>query len=583
MTMILKDIALDSPLASINTRICHSASHVLAQAVLERFPDAKLGIGPTIETGFYYDFDLNQTLTDEDLVDLEQRMARIIAEKQVFVRTDVARAEAESRVADQPYKQEIIADLNLDTYSFYQNGPFIDLCRGPHVENTQAIKAFKLLRVSGAYWRGSETRPMLQRIYGTAFANPKDLRAYLKQLEEAKKRDHRLLGKQLDLFSIQDAVGGGLVLWHPNGATIRDIIETTWKRQHRAQGYDLVYSPHIGVNSLWQTSGHLDFYEANMFGSIENDNQTYRLKPMNCPFHSLIYKARHWSYRDLPVRYAELGSVYRHERSGVLHGLMRVRGFTQDDAHILCRDDQVDAEIEAALSFSVSVLRQFGFESFELFLSTKPSEKCIGDDAHWQLAEAALRRAIQDSGLPYSVDDGGGAFYGPKIDIKIKDSIGRSWQCSTIQFDFNLPEKFDLTYIGSDGKKHRPIMIHRALLGSLERFFGILIEHYNGAFPLWLAPTQVDILTVAPSVVAYAHTVAHALTQWGWRVSIKAEHEKIGKKIRESVHQKVPYALIIGEQEVANATATLRHRTDGDCGALSLSGIHDALSAVVHE
>ena len=438
---------MDSPSASTDRyRIRHSAAHVLAQAVLERFPEAKLGIGPPISTGFYYDFDLETALTDDDLADLEARMMRIIQDDQVFTYFEADRASALDRVKDQPYKQELIRDLNLETYSFYQNGPFIDLCKGPHVTRTREIKAVKLLRVSGAYWRGSETRPMLQRIYGTAFESPKALRLYLTQVEAAKKRDHRIVGKQLDLFSIQDQVGGGLVLWHPKGAAIRECIETKWKQLHRQHGYQLVHSPHIGSRELWKTSGHLDFYESAMFGAIESDgdHKAYHVKPMNCPFHSLIYKASQWSYRQLPVRYAELGTVYRRERSGVLHGLLRVRGFTQDDAHIICRPDQVHEEIKAALALSLNLLHDFGFDSVDLYLSTRPLEKSIGSDANWALAESALEDAITATGLDYTRDTGGGAFYGPKIDVKINDSLGRSWQCSTIQFDFNLPEKFDM-------------------------------------------------------------------------------------------------------------------------------------------
>ncbi|NBV42412.1 threonine--tRNA ligase, partial [bacterium] len=447
--------------------IRHSASHVLAQAVLAMFPSAKLGIGPAIDEGFYYDFDLPRALTPDDLTELETRMKAIVAENQAFRRFDLARSEAESRLAgaDQNYKLEIIRDLDLPDYSFYENGPFVDLCRGPHVSHTGEIGAVKLLRVSGAYWRGSEKNKMLQRIYGTAFATQEELDAYLHRLEEAQKRDHRMLGKALDLFSVQDEIGPGLILWHPKGARVRSIIEDYWRQQHFRHGYELLYSPHIGRGQLWETSGHLSFYNENMFAEMKIDDNDYYVKPMNCPFHIMVFQNKHWSYRDLPIRYAELGTVYRYERSGVLHGLMRVRGFTQDDAHIVCMPDQVESEIANVLNLCFKMLSDFGFETIKVYLSTRPKEKYVGDLDQWGKSEQALRNAIIATGREFEVDEGGGAFYGPKIDVKIEDAIGREWQCSTVQFDFNLPERFDMTYVGSDGQKHRPYMIHRALLG----------------------------------------------------------------------------------------------------------------------
>ena len=552
--------------------IRHSAAHVLAQAVLQLYPNAKLGIGPSIEEGFYYDFDLDESITEDDLLRIEKEMTRIINEKQAFKQYDLSRAEAEAKLKGmkQSYKCELIDDLNLSEYSFYENGPFVDLCRGPHVPNTKDIKAFKLLKVSGAYWRGSEKNKMLQRIYGTAFSNPKELRLHLQRLEEAKKRDHRVLAKELNLFSIQEDIGGGLVLWHPNGSFIRDRIESYWKKEHYKHGYQLIHTPHIGKSDLWQRSGHLDFYKENMFDSMDIENQTYFVKPMNCPFHIHIYKSQHYSYKQLPVRLAELGTVYRYERSGVLHGLFRVRGFTQDDAHIVCTKEQAHAEIRRALDFSLSILKKFDFKEFKLYLSTKPEEKSVGDQKDWQIAQDALEAAIKDTGLPYDVDEGGGAFYGPKIDIKIQDAIGRQWQCSTIQFDFNLPEKFSMYYIDSNGDRVRPFMIHRALLGSIERFFGILIEHFAGWFPLWLAPVQFKILTVNDSLNDYAESVSQQLNDAGFRSELHQGSDKIGYKIKAALKEKVPFMLIIGEKEKEAGTVTLRHKSE-QLGAMTLS------------
>lgn len=542
----------------------HSAAHVLAQAVQVFFPDAKLGIGPAIEDGFYYDFELPESLTDSDLSKIELEMQRIIDEKQEFKQFDLSRDEAKKLLkgSNQIYKSELIESLDLSDYSFYENGPFVDLCKGPHLNSTDQIKAFKLLRVSGAYWKGSEENAMLQRIYGTAFFSAKELRLHLKKLEEAKKRDHRLIGKQLKLFSITDDIGGGLVLWHPKGAAIRNVIEQTWKELHSKHHYLLVNTPHIGKSELWSTSGHLEFYQENMFDKMDVENQQYFLKPMNCPFHIMIYNDQQHSYRQLPVRYAELGTVYRYERSGVMHGLMRVRGFTQDDAHIICTVDQVQDEIKTVLTFSLEMLERFGFKDFKIFISTKPATKSVGDKTLWDHAEKALIEATKACGVNYDIDEGGGAFYGPKIDIKIKDAIGREWQCSTIQFDFNLPERFNMTYINSEGKKDRPIMIHRALLGSLERFFGILIEHYEGWFPFWLAPVQIKILSVNPSVTDYSITVAEQLKEAGFRVELDISQEKIGSKIRDGIHQKIPYLAIIGDKEKESGMVTIRNKKE---------------------
>ena len=484
----------------------------------------------------------------------------------------MSRQDSEKRFSDlnQTYKLEIIQDLNLNEYSFYENGPFIDLCRGPHVEHTGQIGAIKLLRVSGAYWRGSEKNKMLQRIYGTAFHTQEELETHIKQQEEALKRDHRVLGKTLDLFSIQDDIGGGLILWHPKGARIRNIIETYWKDQHFAADYDLLYTPHVGKANLWETSGHLQFYKENMFAPMAIDEQDYFVRPMNCPFHILVYQNAQRSYRDLPIRYAELGTVYRFERSGALHGLMRVRGFTQDDGHIICTPDQVQEEILSVLKLALNILKKFGFEKFKVFLSTRPEEKFVGNLDQWKMAEDSLKDAIETVGLPYEVDNGGGAFYGPKIDIKIEDAIGREWQCSTIQFDFNLPERFDMTYIDTDGQKKQPVMIHRALFGSVERFFGVLIEHYEGKFPMWLAPVQFKLLTVSKEVQAYAKEVLARCKALGFRAVLDDSSEKIGYKIRQATQEKVPFMLVIGHAEKDSGQISVRSLKDGDLGQVPL-------------
>jgi threonyl-tRNA synthetase len=539
--------------------IRHSTAHVMAAAVKLLFPEARITIGPAIENGFYYDFDVDTPFTSEDLLRIEEKMAELVKADLPFVRDELGKEAARSLFPGEPYKVELIADIPDASVSLYKVGDFLDLCRGPHVPSSGRIGAYKLMTTAGAYWRGDSANKMLTRIYGVAFASKKDLDEHLRFLEEVKKRDHRKIGKDLDLFSINDEVGPGLILWHPKGALIRRVIEDFWRAQHAASGYDLVFSPHIARQDLWRTSGHLDFYRAGMYSGIEVEGQDYQLKPMNCPFHIQIYNSSLRSYRDLPVRYAELGTVYRYEPSGTLHGLLRVRGFTQDDAHIFMRPDQLDEEIYKLLDFTLFILGSFGFESYDVYLSTRP-EKSVGSDENWAAAEAALKGALERKGIPYQVDPGEGVFYGPKIDIKIKDMLGRAWQCSTIQVDFNLPERFDATYVGEDGARHRAIMIHRALMGSLERFFGVLVEHYAGAFPLWLAPVQIDVLPVTDKAIDYAYEVRDRLRAEGFRSEVDARNEKLGYKIRESQLNKVPYALVIGEREVTDRQVTPRRR-----------------------
>ncbi len=539
----------------------HSAAHVLAQAVKELFPEAKLAIGPATEQGFYYDFDYERPFTTEDLQAIEKRMKRIIKRRFPIRREELSKEEAlkifESK--GETYKLELIQEIPEEKVSIYKQGDFIDLCRGPHVPHTGWVKAFKLLSVAGAYWRGDERNPMLWRIYGTAYFRKEDLEQHLERLEEAKRRDHRRLGKDLDLFSIEEEVGPGLILWHPKGALVRKIIEDFWKDEHLARGYELVVTPHIARRHLWKISGHLDFYAENMFAPMQIDEVEYQLKPMNCPFHILIYKSRRRSYRELPIRWCELGTVYRYERSGVLHGLMRVRGFTQDDAHIFCREDQLEEEIFQCLDLTIFFLSTFGFKEYQIFLSTRP-EKYVGSEEIWARAEGALKTALETKGLSYEIDPGEGVFYGPKIDIKIKDVLDRFWQCSTIQVDFNLPERFDVTYIGEDNRPHRPIMIHRALLGSLERFFGVLIEHYAGAFPTWLAPVQTVLITVADRHIPYGERIFERLRKEGIRVARDFRNEKLGYKIREAQLQKIPYMIILGDQEMEKEALTIRTR-----------------------
>ncbi|MHB8086770.1 MAG: threonine--tRNA ligase [Anaerolineaceae bacterium] len=581
--------------ASMLYKVRHSTAHVMAQAVLEKFPTAKIAIGPAIEDGFYYDFDLPRPLTPEDLENLEKRMREIIKSDAHFERREVSAGEARKIFHDQPYKIELIDGLesgNLDedgnpvdektVISTYTHGIFTDLCRGPHVDSTAQIdpEALKLLNVAGAYWRGDEKRPMLQRIYGTVWNNAEELKDYLWRIEEAKKRDHRKIGQELDLFSSNDEIGAGLILWHPKGAKIRKLIENFWSQEHETNDYDFVYTPHIGKAQLWETSGHLGFYKDNMYSPLEIDGQQYFLKPMNCPFHLHIYKTSLRSYRDLPLRYAEEGTVYRYERSGVMHGLMRVRGFTQDDAHHFCRPDQMPDEIDFVLGFSLHILRSFGFTEINAYLSTKP-EKSVGNPEQWTAAEDALEASLKRAGVVYQVDEGGGAFYGPKIDLKVKDAIGREWQLSTIQFDFNLPERFDLTYIGEDGQPHRPYMVHRALLGSLERFFGVLIEHYAGAFPVWLSPVQAVLIPISDRHNDYAKSVAKKLKEQGIRATVDERSERMNAKIRDAQNQKIPYMLVVGDKEMENGQVALRMRSGENPGAIDLEAfIQQALSDI---
>jgi threonyl-tRNA synthetase len=548
----------------------HSTAHIMAHAVKDLFPEAKFGIGPPIDQGFYYDIDVPRPFTPADLEAIERRMQEIIAADHPFVREVVSHDEAVRifRERGEVYKLELLEGLEGEP-SIYREDGFIDLCTGPHVPSTGYIRHFKLLSTSGAYWRGDENRPMLQRIYGISFADKERLEDYLHRLEEAKRRDHRRLGRDLDLYSIDEEVGPGLVLWHPKGAIIRHIIESFWKEQHLKGGYEFVYTPHIARLELWERSGHLDFFRENMFPPSEVEEVPYQIKPMNCPFHLRIYKSKTRSYRELPIRWAELGTVYRYERSGVLHGLLRVRGFTQDDAHIFCRLDQLEDEILRVLNFTIDMLSTFGFSNYEVYLSTRP-EKFVGSVENWERATAALRSALEKKGLQYSIDPGEGVFYGPKIDIKIKDVLDRPWQCSTIQVDFNEPERFDITYMGQDGQLHRPIMIHRALLGSLERFLGVLIEHYAGAFPVWLAPVQVVVIPITDAQLEGARKVASICQEHGLRVSVDDRPERINYKIRDAEVQKIPYMLIIGKKEVEQGLVSVRQRKVGDLGPMPL-------------
>jgi len=551
----------------------HSTAHVMAEVVLSLFPEAKLGIGPTIEDGFYYDFDLPRPLTLEDLPKIEDGMKDIIAANQPFIRQEVHTEEARSIFSSQPYKLELIDELGAEKLSIYSQGPFVDLCRGPHLDTSGEIGSFKLLSIAGAYWRGDERQPMLQRIYGTAFENQESLDKYLHKLEEAEKRDHRKLIKQLDLISFHEDSGAGLAYWHPKGGRMRVLIEDYWRKLHFDGGYDIVFTPHIGRAHLWETSGHLGFYKDGMYSPMDIDGQDYYIKPMNCPFHIMIYKTQIRSYRDLPLRWAELGTVYRYERSGTLHGLMRVRGFTQDDAHIICMPEQVEDEILRVLDFCLNLLRGFGFDDFKAELSVRDSnnlEKYAGSNLMWEQAEQSLIKALKARNLPHERMEGEAVFYGPKIDIKIKDALGRFWQCSTIQFDFNEPERFDMNFISADGKEHRPYMIHRALMGSLERFFGMLVEHYAGAFPVWLAPVQAVIIPIADRHQDYAREVEVKLKATGLRLQIDSRSERMNLKIREAQLQKIPYMLVVGDKEADTSTVSVRLRNGDDKGVQSL-------------
>ncbi|MBE0426086.1 MAG: threonine--tRNA ligase [Nitrospirae bacterium] len=549
----------------------HSVSHIMAHAVKELFPDARLAIGPATDEGFYYDFDIDRTFTPEDLYLIEKKMSEIINRNNPFVCKVIPREEAVKlfREKGETYKVELLHEITDENVTLYQEGDFVDLCRGPHIESAGQVKAFKLLSVAGAYWRGNEKNKMLQRIYGTAFTDEKDLKKYLDFLEEVKKRDHRRLGKELELFSIGEEIGAGLIIWHPNGALIRRTIEEFWLNEHYRAGYKILYTPHIAKLDLWKKSGHLDFYRENMYSPMEIEGVDYEIKPMNCPFHIHVYKSSLRSYKELPIKYAELGTVYRYERSGVLHGLLRVRGFTQDDAHIFCREDQIEDEVLNVLDFTLYVLKTFGFKQYDTYLSTRP-EHYVGTPESWERATNALKNALELKGLSYDIDPGEGVFYGPKIDIKVKDVLNRPWQCSTIQVDFNNPERFDITYRGSEDKEQRPIMIHRALMGSLERFFGILIEHYAGAFPVWLAPLQVKVLTIAKRHNDYARNLTEKLKSEEIRAESDLENEKIGYKIRNATVMKVPYLVIIGDREVSEGNITVRKRTGENIGPFTI-------------
>ncbi|ADR19232.1 threonine--tRNA ligase [Calditerrivibrio nitroreducens] len=560
----------------------HSTAHLMAQAVQRLFKDVKVTIGPTIQDGFYYDFDIDTPFKEEDLEKIEQVMADIARQDLPIIRKELTKEDAIKLFSEmgETYKVEIINDLGEDVVSVYSQGDFVDLCRGPHLPSTGFIKHFKLLSVAGAYWRGDEKNKMLQRIYGTAWFKKSELDEYLNRLEEAKKRDHRRLGKELELFGTFDEIGSGLICWMPKGAKVRATIEEFWRREHFKNGYDLLYTPHIGKSNLWQTSGHLDFYSENMYSPMDIEGQNYYIKPMNCPFHIMIYKSKNRSYRDLPLRWAELGTVYRYERSGVLHGLLRVRGFTQDDAHIICAQDQIVEEIEEVLKFSLDIWKTFGFTSIKGYIATRP-EKSVGDDSMWKAATDSLMESIKKSGIEYEIDEGGGAFYGPKIDLKVKDAIGREWQMTTIQFDFNLPERFDMVYVDRDGKEKRPYMVHRALLGSLERFFGVLIEHYAGAFPFWLAPVQIKIMNISDEQADYCEQLYRRLKAEGFRVEMDLRNEKIGYKIREAQLFKVPHMIVIGNQEKEKNHVSVRLRNGETKNNLDFSeyfGVIDELN-----
>jgi threonyl-tRNA synthetase len=564
--------------------IRHSCAHLMAQAVQELFPGTQVTIGPVIEDGFYYDFSREKAFVPEDLEKIEKRMKEIAAKDLEIVRTELPREEAIKKFSDmgEKFKVEIIDSIDSnEPLSVYTQGDWSDLCRGPHVESTKKIKAFKLLHTSSAYWRGDERNPVLQRIYGTAWNTEKELRLYIKRLEEAKKRDHRKLGKELDLYSVSDEIGPGLILWHPKGARIRHLMEDFWKKEHFKHGYEMVISPHAAKIDLWKTSGHTEFYKENMFSNMDIEGKEYVMKPMNCPFHIQIYKSKLRSYRDLPVRFGELGTVYRYERSGVLHGLLRVRGFTQDDAHLFCRPSQIEEEITKVLDLIVFILQSFGFFEYKIYLSTRP-DKYVGAEEGWENATQALENALNNKKLDFEVDPGEGVFYGPKIDIKIKDSLNRYWQVSTVQVDFNLPERFDISYIEEDGQRHQPIMLHRALMGSLERFFGCLVEHYAGAFPLWLAPVQVILLTITDNQVDYAEKLAQQFEESDIRVEKDLRNEKIGFKIREAQLQKIPYMVVLGDKEVESQTLGVRKRRSKETRTLDFESFLEELKSGIN-
>ncbi|MFC1808070.1 threonine--tRNA ligase [Candidatus Omnitrophota bacterium] len=555
----------------------HSVSHVMAQAVKSLWPDTKIAIGPSISDGFYYDFDREESFLPEDLKRIEKKMKEIIKANHKFERREISKDEALRLFKGQGeiYKTELISEIPDEMVSLYTDGDFTDLCRGPHIESTGKIKAFKLLSIAGAYWRGDEKKRMLQRIYGTAFFTKDELNEYIRLLEEAKKRDHRRLGKDLGFYLIDDKAGAGLIIYQPKGALLRTIIEDWEKREHLKRGYDLVIGPHILKSDIWVQSGHYDFYKEHMYiFKVENDE--YAVKPMNCPGHILVYKSKTRSYKDLPIRYFELGTVYRHEKSGVLHGLLRVRGFTQDDAHVFCLPQQLKDEIKSVIDFVIYAMGVFGFDDYMVELSTRP-EKSIGTDEAWQHATQALEDSLKEKNISYEINEGDGAFYGPKIDIKLKDALGRQWQCATIQCDFALPERFDLAYIAQDGKEQRPVMIHRVILGSMERFIGALIEHYAGALPLWLSPTQVKVIPITDAQHEYANNISAQLSDKGFRTKVDTRSQTIGYKIREAQVEKIPYMLVIGQKEETEGTITVRSRASGDEGAAKLTDFIDRL------
>ena len=573
-------MVIEQDIAELRERIRHSAAHVMADVVTRMFPETKLAIGPPTEDGFYYDFLSSEPFSNDDLAAIEKAMRRTIAQNLPFELHEYPRERALDMNAGEPLKLEIIDEIpDGEPITTYRHGDFEDLCAGPHVESTGRIPAFKLLSVAGAYWRGDENRESLQRIYGTAFESQEALDEHLHRLEEARRRDHRTLGRDLDLFSIHDQTGPGLIIWHPKGGRVRGLIEDFWKREHYAAGYDLVYTPHIGRSNLWETSGHLGFYSENMYAAVEMDGQEYYLKPMNCPFHIMYYQNDIRSYRDLPMRIGELGTVYRYERGGVVQGLLRVRGMTQDDAHIFCRPDQVVDEVNGVLDLTFFLLTSFGFSDYDVMLSTRP-EKAVGESGQWELATESLRSTLVARGIDYQVDEGGGAFYGPKIDIHIRDAIGRQWQITTVQFDFNLPERFGLTYIGDDGQEHRPYMVHRALLGTMERFMGVLIEHYAGAFPVWLAPVQAVVIPIADRHNEYAGRLRKQLEQSNIRAAVDDGNDRMNAKIRNAQVQKVPYMLVVGDREVESGGASVRLRSGENLRAMT---IEDTVARILED
>jgi len=574
----MKSESLDKKPGDWLERMRHSAAHVMAEAVESLFPEAKFGIGPSIEDGFYYDFDLPRSLTPEDLPVIEDGMRAIIVQNVPFIKEEVSKEKARKIFARQPYKLELIDEIPDEKVTIYKQGSFTDLCRGPHVASTGEMKAFKLTHIAGAYWRGDEKRPMLQRIYGVAFESEAELADYLARQAEAMRRDHRKLGRELDLFSIHEEIGPGLICWHPKGAVIRGVIEDFWKREHIKRGYEIVYTPHIAKLDLWKQSGHWEFYRDYLYSPMEVEGQQYIIKPMNCLGHILIYNSRIRSYRHLPLRYAELGTVYRYERAGVLYGLARVRGFTQDDAHIFCRPDQIEEEVAGVVKLAQFMMSTFGFNEYDLLLSTKP-EKYTGTVEMWDKATESLRHVLEGLELPYTVDPGEGVFYGPKIDIKLRDAVGHSWQGPTIQVDFNLPQRFNVCYIGDDGKEYQTIMIHRTVLGSMERFLACLIEHYGGAFPVWLSPVQAIIIPIADRHNDYAHQMGSELKGEGIRSEVDDRVERMNLKIREAQLEKVPYMLVVGDKEVASAGVSLRLRNGQDAGQKSLSEVKAIIKA----